>query len=471
MRKTNIAVFVSCIAVASVASTIAARASSSNLIDNPGFEAVAALPEDVWGSHLTVTTSIAHSGSSSLLQTTETSSGGWDLDNNPSRHASVTPLTTYTASVWVTTPTAGTAVNIGVDLLDGDHSYVDSVGGTSSVVLPANTWVQLSQTFTPGGAEAFGALTLQFARANRGTPLYWDDMAVIAGASAPSSSATTDTATTGAPTTTVRAPTATVAPTTTVKALITTVAPASAVPPAASKTVLAARWVPTPGQAWQWHLQSPVDTSLNVPIYDIDAENPASVVATLHAAGRHVICYVDVGGAESYRADYSSFPPSVLGNTLVGIPSERYVDIRQLSVLGPIMSARLDTCKAKGFDAVEPDVLDAYANSSGFTLSGQDQINYNNFIAGLVHSRGMSVALKNDPELAAQEASTFDFSINEECVRYSECDQLSPFARAGKAVFDVEYNLTPRQFCPITMPLGIVAMQKNLNLDAWRAVC
>jgi len=40
-----------------------------------------------------------------------------------------------------------------------------------------------------------------------------------------------------------------------------------------------------------------------------------------------------------------------------------------------------------------------------------------------------------------------------------------------QAVFDVEYNLTPRQFWPITMPPGIVAMQKKLNLDAWRAVC
>lgn len=65
-------------------------------------------------------------------------------------------------------------------------------------------------------------------------------------------------------------------------------------------------------------------------------------------------------------------------------------------------------------DAVEPDVLDAYTNSFGFPLSAQDQVKYNNFIAGLAHSRVMSVAPKNDPELAAQEASTFDFSINEE---------------------------------------------------------
>jgi len=231
-------------------------------------------------------------------------------------------------------------------------------------------------------------------------------------------------------------------------------------------------WTPQPGQEWQWQLTTPVDTTVNVPIYDIDGfENSAAVVSELHAAGRHVICYIDVGAVESYRPDASKFPASVIGKRVDGYPDERYLDIRQLGVLGPIMAARFDMCKAKGFDAVEPDVLDAYANNSGFPLSAADQLAYNDYIAGLVHTRRMSVALKNDPEFSVHESTVFDFSIDEQCVEYSECAELLPFISAGKAVLHVEYNLPPSQFCPITTPLGFSSMRKDVNLDAWREPC
>jgi hypothetical protein len=60
-----------------------------------------------------------------------------------------------------------------------------------------------------------------------------------------------------------------------------------------------------------------------------------------------------------------------------GWPGEKWLDIRQLSVLEPIMSHRLDLCKAKGFNAVEPDDIDGYSNSTGFPLSYQEQLTYN----------------------------------------------------------------------------------------------
>ena len=37
----------------------------------------------------------------------------------------------------------------------------------------------------------------------------------------------------------------------------------------------------------------------------------------------------------------------------------------------------------------------------------------------------------------------FDWALNEECVQYQECDQLTPFIEAGKAVFGVEYQGDP----------------------------
>ena len=45
-----------------------------------------------------------------------------------------------------------------------------------------------------------------------------------------------------------------------------------------------------------------------------------------------------------------------------GWPGEKWLDIRDLASLGPIMQARLDICERKGFDAVEFDNVDGYQN-------------------------------------------------------------------------------------------------------------
>jgi hypothetical protein len=56
----------------------------------------------------------------------------------------------------------------------------------------------------------------------------------------------------------------------------------------------------------------------------------------------------------------------VVGKELPDWPGEHWLDVRRLDVLGPILERRLDLCRQKGFDAVEPDNVDAYANDSGF---------------------------------------------------------------------------------------------------------
>src|SRR5438105_2024827 len=113
-------------------------------------------------------------------------------------------------------------------------------------------------------------------------------------------------------------------------------------------------WTPAPNTSWQWQLTGVVDQSVNVAMFDIDLfNNSASVVAALHAQGRRVICYVSVGSWEDFRPDAGSFPASVKGLALDGYPNERWLDIRNLDALAPIMGARLDMCKAKGFDGVE----------------------------------------------------------------------------------------------------------------------
>ena len=216
----------------------------------------------------------------------------------------------------------------------------------------------------------------------------------------------------------------------------------------------------------------PVDQSVEAAVYDIDLfENPATVVKALHAAGRKVVCYVSAGSWEPYRPDATGFPASVLGRPVEGFPDERWLDIRQLDVLTPIMGARLDLCRSKGFDAVEPDLVEVYGERSGFPITAGDQLAYNRRISDLAHARGLSVGLKNDAGQVRELVGFFDFAVVEQCAQYDECPAYEPFVRAGKAVFEAEYDLEPRQFCPETVPLGLSSMRKRVELDAYRLSC
>jgi hypothetical protein len=86
----------------------------------------------------------------------------------------------------------------------------------------------------------------------------------------------------------------------------------------------------------------------------------------------------------------------VLGKDLEGWPGEKWLDVRRLDVLGPIMQARLDLALQKRCDGVDPDNMDGYQNESGFPLTSQDQLAYNIWIAGQAHASGLAVGLKND---------------------------------------------------------------------------
>ncbi|HEY8983449.1 MAG TPA: endo alpha-1,4 polygalactosaminidase [Streptomyces sp.] len=231
------------------------------------------------------------------------------------------------------------------------------------------------------------------------------------------------------------------------------------------------RWQPEPGVAWQWQLSGKLDTSVDVPVYDIDGfDQSKATVSALHAAGRKVICYISTGAYEDWRPDADKFPRSVIGKSN-GWDGESWLDIRQLKILEPLMSARLDMCKSKGFDAVEPDNMDGYLNKTGFPLTATDQLTYNRLIAKLTHARGMSVGLKNDMSQIPQLLNDFDFAVNEQCAQYSECDTLTPFIKANKAVFHVEYELPTSKFCTESKKLKLSSLEKKYELGAWRKPC
>jgi hypothetical protein len=207
----------------------------------------------------------------------------------------------------------------------------------------------------------------------------------------------------------------------------------------ATTTSAATHWMPVQTDTWQWQLTGAIDTSYQVGVYDIDLfDAPQSVIDSLKAQGRRVVCYFSAGTAENWRSDYSRFLPSDLGNSVQGWSGERWVDTRSTNVRN-IMSARLDLAVSKGCDGVEPDNVDGYTNNPGLPLDSSTQADFNLFIANAAHARHLAVALKNDIEQLGALGASFDFAVNEQCHAFNECSAYGAFLASGKAVFNAEY--------------------------------
>jgi hypothetical protein len=232
-----------------------------------------------------------------------------------------------------------------------------------------------------------------------------------------------------------------------------------------SRTAEPGWWHPPARLTWYWQLQGKIKDSQPVAAYDIDGfDNSASEVTTLHGQGKHVLCYIDVGTAENWRSDYNQFPSSVLGEPN-GWPGERWLDIRRLDVLGPIMTARFQMCREKGFDAIEPDNIEAFSNKSGFPITAQDQLTFNEWIATKAHSLGMAVFQKNDGDQTSQLQGFFDGALTEECNQFHECASFQPYLAAGKPVLNGEYKLATKRFCAADNAAGIMGARLNLALN------
>ena len=169
------------------------------------------------------------------------------------------------------------------------------------------------------------------------------------------------------------------------------------------------------GERWDWQLTEPLDLSRKVAVLDLHPELVKTAdIGKLKARGIRTICYVSVGTVEKTSPDSQAFPKAVIGKVYGDWPDERFLDIRRHDVLLPIMKARFQACKAKGFDAIEP--------------------------AGIAHGLGLAVAQKNVPEMTADFVSTLDFVITESCYQDRWCDRVKAYPQRGKPVFDAEYS-------------------------------
>lgn len=245
-------------------------------------------------------------------------------------------------------------------------------------------------------------------------------------------------------------------------------------PPATSVTAVppagGGRWRPSAGTTWQYQLDGRLDLSVDAEVYDVDGEETsAEQVAELHRRGRRAVCYVNAGAFEEWRPDAGRFPDDVLGEPLDGWPGERWLDVRRTDVLLPLLAERLDRCRDKGFDGVEFDNVDGWADESGFPLTADDQLRFNAALAGLAHERGLAAGLKNDVEQVAELEPLFDFAVNEECLRYDECGAYAAFTAAGKAVFHVEYEPLEAEGCAAVA--GLSTIVKTADLGPRRVGC
>jgi hypothetical protein len=261
-------------------------------------------------------------------------------------------------------------------------------------------------------------------------------------------------------------------------------------------------WVPALGnQPWQWELSNPLNlknatqmgTKDKLPnkslapapvIYDIDAIiNPASTVSALHALGKHVVCYIEVGAVGNYYSAADEGIPTtyysqlvaagVVGAKVSGWP-ERYLDIRSPATVAIIESMIAQQCAAKGFDAVETDIDESYGSPNGFGLTQTDEVQYMTTLANYIHGLGMGWWIKNPDDTGDNYATIMeplaDAVLTEQCNQYSTCNLLSSYF-GTKAIFNAEYSLATKKFCPNDIALGINGARFNLNLTGARQPC
>ncbi|KAB8258396.1 glycoside hydrolase superfamily [Aspergillus pseudonomiae] len=257
------------------------------------------------------------------------------------------------------------------------------------------------------------------------------------------------------------------------------------VPPTTGGGVTTAKWQPAVGSKWQIELLYALnDTSVDADIYDIDLfNNDKSTISELQQQGRKVICYFSAGSYENWRPDKDKFKDSDMGKTLDGWPDEKWLNLNSKNVRS-IMTSRLDMAVEKGCDGVDPDNVDGYDNDNGLDQKKEDSANFMMWLANEAHARNMSIGLKNAGAIIPAVIDNMQWSVNEQCAQYEECDTYAAFIKKNKPVFHIEYPkgddtnnnqlVTTSQknsACDFDGSSNFSTVIKNMNLDNWIQTC
>ena len=231
----------------------------------------------------------------------------------------------------------------------------------------------------------------------------------------------------------------------------------------------ATAWQPAQTDRYDVQFVTPFNLVRGLDLAELDLfEASPEQLKGLHARGVRTICYINAGAWENWRPDSRDFPPAVIGHHYAGWPGERWLDIRARDQLAGLLRGRIELCRAKGFDAVEFDNVDGYANRTGFPITVKDQLAFNRWLAGEAHAAGLAVALKNSLELAPDLAGDFDFLIVESCFSRGDCANAASFRSADKAVFAIEYTNQLRKmdsYCAEAAALGVQLIFKTKSLN------
>ncbi len=240
-------------------------------------------------------------------------------------------------------------------------------------------------------------------------------------------------------------------------------------------------WKPKASQnlSWQWQLQGEIDTSFDVDVYNVDIATPVSKIQELKERDIKLICYFSAGTVEAWRPDADQFPVAIQGEQYEDLFDEKWLDYGDFQQFAPIMQARMDLCKSKGFDAIEMDNVDAHNYESrdewgnvvnigtNFNMTLDESIAYILWLAEEAHSRGLSIGLKNAEEMAETVVDDVDWMLTEDCYVDSWCHAATVFIEADKPVFMTEYedlvpDFTPA--CELAKSLGFTAIWRDPSL-------
>ncbi|KAK4050741.1 hypothetical protein OIO90_004963 [Microbotryomycetes sp. JL221] len=246
---------------------------------------------------------------------------------------------------------------------------------------------------------------------------------------------------------------------------------------------------PKAGTTFLWSLESQIPVSpksssglpLNFEVYDVDLfDTTAQQIKTYHDQGKKVFCYFSAGSLEPWRSDVKAFNSTCYCNKGSRCKmdgwDEWWLDLHSTSCITnvkSVMRKRLDLAKSKGCDGVEPDNVDSYTNNAGFGTTLQDQYNYLYFLGVSAHNRNLSIALKNSPDMIDRKPAVvnlFDAVVIEECAKYNECASYAPFAKANKAVWQVEYEVS-KVTCPIPGFFAMAYSSYSVNYKNVRDYC